>query len=358
MTYISKHQAANADGFNHSIGILRAIMAFEVVLCHFWVVPDINAVPWFLLPLKQLELKAVPVYMVISFYYLIIKLNHIPAKDVLKQRTHRLLIPYIGWALIYFFIFGIIENLCSGMFAGSVTLGSLCMQVLLGSCEELCPQFWYMCILIMLSTLSIYSFHKFSYKTNLIILLALSLFSYFLQYSGINYALFGKLPYSSKYTLGRIAEMIPLASAGVLLAVINTKCCESIKMHPYIWVIGAITVVILSFRFDGCLPVKYGFAYAGINNLFLSASITMTAILLPLSYLPGIIKRIIKFFSKYSFGVYCIHWAIGKYMMEFLQQNGIPDRRFMQCVIVLCISYALSWLISLLPFHSVKYLVE
>lgn len=51
--------------FNYGIALLRTLMCFEVVLCHFWT----TDVPKVLMPFSVLRGLAVPVFMFLSFFF-------------------------------------------------------------------------------------------------------------------------------------------------------------------------------------------------------------------------------------------------------------------------------------------------
>ena len=82
--------------FNYGIALLRTLMCFEVVLCHFWTID----VPKVLMPFSVLRGLAVPVFMFLSFFlteHTFLEYN----KNKAKKRIWRVIYPQIGWALIY-----------------------------------------------------------------------------------------------------------------------------------------------------------------------------------------------------------------------------------------------------------------
>ncbi len=347
------------DSFNYMIGIIKVLMAFEVILCHYWTAGDTNSI--LLDPFIKLRLKAVPVFIVTSFFYLGLKLLRAPVHDFYKSRIQRLLIPYVGWAIVYYLVFCVCENVFSGPFAGSVTLKSLGWQLLLGACWELCPQLWYQADLIIITVLVLALFVKLKRITAYRVCFCLSMIALILQYTGINYKAFGELPIESKYTIGRICEMLPLSFAGLVLAVsVNQITKEpTFSQARQRWIaFGSLLMVIFIYRFKVFAGVELNFAYAGFDSICLAIGIVLFGIMMPLSNLPGIIKRIILFLSRFTFGVFCIHWAVGKYMMEIMKQHDIIAGTFPQCVAIMGISYVILWLFSLLPLRCVQYLVE
>ena len=82
--------------FNYGLALLRALMCFEVVLCHFWNSDGSR----FLMPFSMLRGLAVPVFMFLSFFlteHTFLEYN----KTKAKKRIWRVIYPQIGWAIIY-----------------------------------------------------------------------------------------------------------------------------------------------------------------------------------------------------------------------------------------------------------------
>ena len=341
------------DNFNYGMGILRPLFAFEVVLCHYWAITTIN--PSSILNIfYNLRRVAVPVFMVMAFYFLEPKFsyNH---QGYLKTRIYRLAIPYIAWAIIYFVAIYLTEHIFSFTFFDGVTFKSLGWQLLLGSCEELCPPLWFQAVLIILTTISFMLRKYLNPEKVLSFFLCLTIISLYLQYSSINFALFGGLEYEQRYTLGRIAEMIPFAFTGLVLA----------RLKPYIEnvpkfmiIVGCISIPFFIDKYAIFSDIALSFGYAGFHYLFYAISIVTLAIVFPLPTLPSPIKKIIKFLSEYSFGVYCLHWIVGLYVMHFISGKGLQCNRFGQCIIIWIISYILSFAISKIPIKGIKKLVK
>ena len=82
--------------FNYGLALLRTLMCFEVVLCHFWTSDDSK----FLIPFSLLKGLAVPVFMFLSFFLTEHTfLNYDKMKA--QKRVWRVIYPQIGWAIIY-----------------------------------------------------------------------------------------------------------------------------------------------------------------------------------------------------------------------------------------------------------------
>lgn len=89
--------------YNLGLAILRLWMSFEVVLCHYWSGMSNNYKGSLNIFLKFGTL-AVPIFVIISFYLTETKIST-SDKNSFMKRIQRLLIPYIGWGVIYWFIY-------------------------------------------------------------------------------------------------------------------------------------------------------------------------------------------------------------------------------------------------------------
>jgi len=74
--------------------------------------------------------------------------------------------------------------------------------------------------------------------------------------------------------------------------------------------------------------------------------------------IPVWIKTIMVSLSNYCLGVYCIHWAVGKYVNLYLESQGYRTNTFSECLIILIISFGLAIGISKIPGRYSKQLVK
>ena len=179
-------KSLNYDKVNYGFSLLKALMAFEVILAHFcnWEEYDPLAV-W---PFRDLVSLAVSCFAIMSFYLMtdfFLKRNH--ARFV--QRIKRLSIPQIGWALIYFLAYLFLNLLCrAGLPLKPI---DLFWQMLTGHSMNLNPTMWYQFNVIVITVVFYFIFSKTNDHKGFLSLIILLFFSYFMQYSGINRALFG-----------------------------------------------------------------------------------------------------------------------------------------------------------------------
>jgi len=100
-----------------------------------------------------------------------------------------MLFPHIMWAVIYFLIFEITDLLLDTDWVNG--LQNLLLQILTGSTRELCPQMWFQTSLIILTIIFCLLFYFLLEKLAFFVTYLLAIGSVYLQYSGINYRIFG-----------------------------------------------------------------------------------------------------------------------------------------------------------------------
>ena len=199
----------NNKKINYGIAILKMLMCFEVILIHFWVGP-VNKI---LVPFSMMEGLAVPVFMFLSFYF---THNTFLTNDnqIIKKRIWRVVYPQIGWAVLYWSVFIILQIKVSL----NITIKDLLWQIVTGHSPQINPSMWFQTILIALTLIYILIFRFVSDKKGILLIIFITILSLWIQYSGYNWMLFGTLRYELKYPLGRFFEMIPYATLGFFVA--------------------------------------------------------------------------------------------------------------------------------------------
>lgn len=333
-------------------------MSFAVVCAHFWKnAEESGGIFW--LPMK-LHLKfvacPVPVFMLMSFFFVEHTLRE-GKKNKIAARMKRLFVPYVAWALIYFALYCTLDVLRITHNAPVITwIKQLGWQLFLGSAPSLNPPLWFQ-FDIMLLTLFFAVLLKLVKRNASTVIALIAIAALVMQYSGMNYKLFGHLPYEAKYPLGRAAEMLFYACLGLLAA--RHKCLE--HLHG----IGAVIVCVAALRFvtkyDVFAASVTGFMYQGLKLTACAVLLFVSFYLLPMAWLPSAIRKTISFLARYSMGVYCIHMLIGRAMTssaERLLVDGIGGGgRFALCAAIYAVSIAVCFLISLLPGKVFKSIV-
>lgn len=310
--------------FNAGISICRIIMSFFVVCCHF--------------SAFNLATYAVPVFMFLSFFLA----SHIFMGNKYKKiatKTFRLLVPFWGWGIIYY----IIET---RLYDKEISKNELGWQLLLGHSPVINQALWYLFdeIFIILIVTIFFVFIK-KKEHRIILLVSLIVVSFLLQYTELNYQMFGWMDYKLRYPLGRIAEMVPCAMCGILLGQMEWNKVE----YKYLLVICSVLfVVAYGFHYTSI----EGFAYSGIQMVICAICIGLIAICAPIKKCK--ITTYINYLATHTLGIYCMHNVIG----EWIENLYIPDPRIMLSIIIYVVCLVLAIVISLVPIKFVKMMVQ
>lgn len=305
--------ASGAKERNIGLELLRVVLSFMVVCAHFWSYRE-NSGRVLYIPLKihtKFAGCAVPAFMLISFFFMADTLEG-GSKSALCKRFRRLFTPYIAWPLIYFAVYIVADALRIMTNMPSIEwIRGLGWQLLLGSSPYLDPVLWFHADMIAITVLFAVLLRVVRHKTNMAIAL-IAIGAFLLQYSSINYKLFGKLPYEARYTLGRLCEVLPCACAGILIA--RHGCFKRIQGVSAALVFAA--ALLFAAKYDVFTQQKAGFGYEGMKFLYNAAGLFTMFYLLPLNRLPLMVKKGILFLSRYSMGVYCLHMLVGRALRQ------------------------------------------
>lgn len=333
----------------YGISLLRMLMCFEVILLHLW---TDNKYPFFLLGFAALRYYSVGVFIIISFYLTYRKLS-IGEITYLSNRIKRLVIPLIGWALIYYFIYYVFSYFIN---REVLPISNLFWQLFTGHSKNLNPSMWYQTVLIVLTIVFFIIFKYLSQKMALYVLILVAFLSLFLQYSSLNYSFFGELRYELKYPLGRICEMLPYAVIGVFLC--KYDIYDKIR-HRVLAVFFSALLLCALLLLTKKLPDRDDFSYSGLIPVLIAISCVNIAIIIPINeiFSSGIISIIDKT-TDYTMGIYCVHRMIGKFLFILLKKLGFRSGTFFSCLLVYMISYLLCALIDKIPSKTAKYLIK
>lgn len=326
------------DNYNIGIAFLRIWMCFEVILAHYWSVSDIRNVPWYLLPFESTRVLAVPVFMIISFYFVE---KDFVACDLprIKRRFKRLLIPHCACGGGYFLLFSVTDSIMGTNWIEN-GISDLFRQILTGSVWCLCPQLWYLEVLVILTALFFFLFYYFPKNIALFLIYVLGLGAIYIQYNGINYNLFSGLPDDIKYVAGRVSEMLPYAEIGFGMAYYKVglrKTGNEIQI-----VLGACLMLSLIYSVDIFSSLSTGFVYQGMFYIIAASIVVIIFMVMPFGKIPMILKKTIVWISRYCFGIFCIHWAVGKYFDLWLRNHGLEIKTFKECILIMIVSFLLS----------------
>ena len=330
---------------NLGIDLLRVWMSFEVVLCHFGHDVEYSIPALFF---SKFRVLAVPVFMLVSFFLTAKLYLNCEPPHKLWVRLKRIYSPLIAWAFIYFFVYNISDAL--GAHVPKATFADLLWQIIAG--HALNPAMWFNVVLALLTVLFFLIYKYFSnYKYTIsIVCIALALGA---QYLGVNSFLFKDLGAEIAYPLGRVLEMIPYASCGLLLYVLSNKF-QSYNDKKFLIIALVLISGIIVYGGWLRLPGMLSFDYGGVDLLFISVTLLIIFYNLPVSKMPIFIRRPIEIASKYSMGIYCMHLLVG----NLVSMLNLPVSSFIFSIIIYIISLCVAVLLSNIPIRGVKAIVE
>ena len=314
---------------NDGICLLRLLLAFWVIMCHFFNEGGIFA---------YFKTFAVPIFMLISFYY---TSKYIVSKDSekIRKKLKRLFIPFWFWGIAYYIILLI--------FTDTVTVQDLLWQLVTGSSQTINPPLWFMADQIFLVGFlyTIYSlFSERKYANWFCLFLIVCCLS--LQYSGVNFEINDKLPWEMKWNVGRFYEVLPYAILGVLLGQIQLQ--KEIKASVR-WgcIFAGFFILLICYRCS--IPNGIGFGSEGIEKIVGSVVIFGIAQLVPIYHF-----QLLEHISQYTLGIYCLHLGVGWIVQALLQAYAIQLRDRYVCILIYGISFGCVVLLSRLPIKNIK----
>lgn len=290
---------------NVGISLLRIVMSFAVVVIHF------GGAGGELISFIKSRIGglAVPCFMFISFYLLSEKFEQMTG-EFIKNRIKRLYYPVIVWSAAYYILY-----LISGQM-GIADWRNLFYSIIFAT--SLNPPLWFnitQILIIIFLVCLYYVIQKSDDRTVCLIITIVAMI--FIQYTGINEYLFGSAVFESKYTLGRFAETLPMAIAGLLYGKYEKSLSAKTKGFVYIGVIFCTII----FVFVGNAGAT-GYDYQGLYTFWGTIFVCLTAIVVPLP-LTNRITGVVNYVADYTMGIYCMHFAAGQYIVVIANKIGI-----------------------------------
>ena len=238
---------------------------------------------------------AVPCFVMISFF---LSWNILDSLDTIRfhKRVRGLVIPFIVWGCVSYLI-----AIATGTSTG---IESLLWQLSFG--HATCTPLYYLFdVLVIMNILFMLrkclSERLFWGVTTLMVIICL-----IMQYSGLNYHIFGGFPYEASYSLGRIAEFFPHAVMGCFLASMNPKGLRMV-------IIGVVLVGAGLLMVSPC-RVSSQFGYGGFAPLAVSSGLVLMATAWTIS--PYHLSWLYVV-SSTTAGVYYIHCIVGVVLSYF-----------------------------------------
>lgn len=328
LTYANGEKKIKKPMRNLGIELLRMFLCFRIVLLHYY-----SSKNKFIRSLKRNRFQ-VSCFFFISFYFLYPTISSVNNKK-LKIRLERLLIPYI----IYPFAIWIINNIMFFVFKFNrynriLTLNDLKTQIIVGRGIYGIAVLWFHFNLI-LFTLFFFIFSFILKNYFLAVFQIMALIAYILQYNGFNYKFFKKYTENIWMSVGNLAETFPIAISAFSIASINIKPillnnCKKVFFCSMFFLYFISNYNIFS-------NIK-GFSSTGIKQIFTSLFLFIAFSLIPFDILNSKILLIINQITRYTQGIYCLHFLFQYYLKLNFDKNG----SFIGCIYLYLISYFVS----------------
>lgn len=355
---------------NVGLDLLRIWLSFEVVLDHYFICRPVPGT-WWSVFLSHMCSVAVPCFMTMSFF---LTYRRYAESDVgwLKRRYVRLLTPYLFWAVVYFSVlwFGVTFSETFRMTYASLgairhygtdihpVFTDLIWQGLLGSSPRLAMQFWFYADLLMITGALFLLCRFVAVRCCTAMLVGCVAFGLTFQYSGLNYWLFGDLPFESKWTLGRLCAMLPYAAIGLMLGSAKDRI-DGLSPRARWAVAGfALWMIVWVMKFDPLPRPQPGLSYQGLDLDILACAFLAVFYFLPFNRLPAAVSRGVLAVSRYAMGVYCVHLMLGWLLCAYVfPRLGVVQEGIFSCVLIYVASWTLCWFVDCLPSRFTKALV-
>lgn len=290
----------NKKEINIGLQLLKIYLSYNVVNSHSLIISNVSKHLRFFL-INSLH---VPTFFIMSFYFFH---KTLISRDLNKlvQRFYRLLIPYLIWPFIFLIINIIISFISNIEFPHSFI--NLRNQLLTG-CSYI-PSLWFQWDLIFETFLFIIIELLF-HKHIIFILVNIGLISYFFQYSNYNYNYFKNFIYEKKYIFGRLCETIPFSVSGFIIG--YYEIIKNLKKYRKKTIYLVFIIFYLVYKYN-IFSIPSGFYYQSLKLQVLSLCLFIFFSFISDNYLPKYLIILIKQMSKFSAGIYYIHFPLIQY---------------------------------------------
>ena len=349
--------------------LLRIWLSFEVVFDHYWRVCGDDPVTNFLLWMCGM---AVPCFMMMSFY---LTGSRFETGDApwLKNRLVRLLTPYLFWPAVFYLVMLLgsrystvyVETLdkLSAFWAYKTPIEApvtdLLWQWFLGSSRRNSMQFWFHADLLIL-TVSFFALFRFvaaRWRTHLVVALIAAALVF--QYSGLNLRCFENLPFESRYTLGRVAPMLVLASVGFLFGRLRGRLANLALADRWFFSLAGLALFFFVYLAKPFVTKVPGFSYQGLANVFAAMGLVAFFHFLPLERLPELVQKVLGLCARYCMGIYCVHFGLAWLLYSFVFPHlGIGRETLVSNLVIWAFSWILCHLVAQIPGKFTKNLVQ
>ena len=280
----------------------------------------------------------VPSFFLLSFYLYYKSLSKRNINKIV-HRFERILIPYVGWALIiYIFNNLFIISLGIGIYRCKLRIKEVFLQILTGSIYY--TIFWFQFNLIFISLfLTIFSF--FLKKYFLLSLYYFGIIGYYMHISNINHKIINRYCSNNcKGSFGPIIELFPLASFGCIVSSFNLLS----KLRQY----SSSALLFLFFLLYILLKYQIFITHIGFRastknilfNIFVCPVLLLSFSCLKIENIKYFkINQITYIITRYTGGIYYIHIIIRE-VLKILSNSYRQKQTFFGGFIIYIISYA------------------
>lgn len=313
---------------NYGLAILKAILAYLVVVHHCF--HQQTTKNKFILEFTKERFLHVPSFFILSFYFMSKNLLSLNPKIILN-RFLRLLIPYIGWALIILKINHLFNNKFHQKLKDSYS--DLKIQLLWGT--SYIGQFWFLTdlmIMTLMFILIIFIFRKHSlYALQLLLIL-----SYINQYNkNIYKKYFLKCPKYNKRTISYFFVSITFAVTGYTLG--YYKVLDILQKYKIKTLILSVIIYNIVVDYNIFTDTRF-MPYQGIDLNIQCICIIFIFSLFPSDKIKN--KYFLKFLiiiTNYTAGVFYLHLSIKRYLNIFFK--SIKNYTFTGVIIIYIFCY-------------------
>ena len=327
------------------VEILRFYMCFMVVCTHFGgqALSKVTSA-FYIFQSYHVAVFALLSFILCGHYFLE------PNKELITKRILRILIPFVVWGILSYSL---------ALVFWKLNISVLGWQLLGG--HSINTALWFLITALIISCLFWLIRLIPSKKVFIAIILLLGIASFVFQYTGLNYKMFSGLRYELEYPLGRIFEMIPYASLGILLSIFVPKIVnQNFKLQLIIFasaVLGLVVYCVLNYFVNFHDPI--GFDYQGIPMVFAAFLLVTTAFTNPINSLSNEkVLTVIKWITSFTMGVFCMHVIFGRFIEYIFVSFNWPIHNVLVALTTYVVCYFVGFCINLIPCKYTKMLVN
>ena len=343
----------NRGGIGRLFGIdlLRIVMCFGVVMCHFWI-PDKDMILDVMIDTVRQD--AVPTFMVLAFFFSASVIENVELNR-LGARMIRLLKPYFIWPIILFGLY----NVLSLIIHGSIEYGlkDLGFQFFMGHTNIVGVLYFNWIVMVLTVAFTLLFFLLPKKRAYLVLAIAVVASTYFVC-SGRCYEIVSALPFEMKYPIGRSIELLSSAACGMALSHLDFQKIENKLKEKQIYyfllcvlIFEILWMLNMTPSFESLFQIKT-FGYGFPNQIVLAVLLTLLFINIKGRKLSFHIKSIIYTIAKYTPGVYCIHFFVGKCIEFVLLRVGLSiNGTIASCIVIFLASLFSVMALSKIPWN-------